>query len=141
MKINVDGLKDSSGEAYPTIAGGTYPVRITKLEPRESGATETYPNGSNSLMVQVTVQPGEEGAGHTMTKFLKVPPYPAEMDVSKHPWHTNQLKRLCVACGIKIKGDELDTDSLFGAEFRAVVTLTEGKKGMQNNIDDYLPMG
>jgi len=141
MKVDVPGLKASSGEAYPTIPAGSYPVGVTKLEPRENKPSDTYPNGSMSLLVQVTVAPGEENAGHKLSKFMKIPPYPKEMDDGKQAWHTNQLKRLCIACGLDITKDSFDTDQLFGQQFTAVVSWKDDGTGPKNEIRDYLTIG
>jgi len=136
MKCNVTGLGENDGEVFPVLDTGSYPVRITEIKDSETKGGKNP--GSPMINIKAVVMQGEDDEGHVLFTSRVMPT--DEMEPKTRNFHTSNLKRLCVACGLEQEDDEFDTDDLMGKEFVAVVVLktVEGQK--KNEIKDCLPL-
>lgn len=133
--IKAEGLAKSDGVVFKTIPEGEYSVRISGIEDREAKTK----NGLRSMLdFKLQVEPGQDNEGHTLNLGIFLPH--EDDNATKRQMSVDSLKRLCIACGINTESDEFDTDALYGASFKAIVTkeTVEGKE--YNRVRDYLPL-
>lgn len=140
MKIQAAGLASATGERFPLIPVGQYPVRIVKVDTEKvTGAESKYP-GSPMLNLQCKIQEGNDHANAMLFLTICLPGEKADAEYNARG--INQLKRLLIACKIPVEGDDLDTNDLMGAEFKANVTVRKNKQTGedQSQIGDTLPL-
>ena len=128
--IHAKGLTQSDGVIFKTIPSGEYILRIAGMEERES-------REKKQAMIEFSAKvEGGEHNGENIKFWLMLPV--EGIDPMQYQRNVDTLKRICIACGIATSTDELDTDNLMGASFKAVITETEKDGKKQNNVKDYL---
>lgn len=133
--INIAGLKEASGEVFPTIPAGSYKARITKVEETVTGKDSKNPG---SPMLKFTVKLIDAEAQNQQL-FMNILLPCQNADAEKNEMSKNRVKRLVIACGLTAD-DQFDTGDFMGAEFLAVVALTEKDGVKRNEIKDQLPI-
>jgi len=140
-KGTATGLAGSDGVIFKTIAPGTYQARVVKVEDKEAGSNAKHP-GTPMVNITYRVLSDDEALdGRTLfqTQMLPYADWMNEEDTRKQ---LAAMKRIYVALGIELDGDEYDTDDWVGEECQIVVVENEYPKGsgtMVNNITDVLP--
>ena len=135
--VDVSGLADSDGQVFKAVPAGRYPMRVVKVEDKETGPNSKHP-GQPMLSLILKVMPGKDYEGEQLFYNSVYPNSTMEERAKK--MSVDRLKQLIIAAGIELDGDSFDSSELQGAEVCAVVTTkTEGGK-TTNNIQEFLPL-
>lgn len=142
-KINLEGhYNEATGEIFPHIPAGIYPLRIVKIKRGKNQAdSPMFPNCSH-LQVEMKVREDHpDHAGHSLTMWLTVP----DSDMSSSDFRNclNKIKRLFMATDTEVADENPDDDDLHGAEFAGKVTaspMKADKNKFRNYVNDYLPL-
>lgn len=135
--VNVAGLKDDEGKLFEVVPAGKYEMQIISVDEGETGPTSKNP-GAPMLKVKCRIIDGEHAERVLFTNIM-IPT--ANMDENAIKLNRARLKRLCMACGLNITTDGLDTQDLIGATFMGVVGVRKDKNDPNkefNDINDYL---
>jgi len=140
-KGQAKGLADSDGVIFQTVPVGTYSARVTKVEDKEASSTAKHP-GTAMVNVHFRILDDDEAIdGRVLFNNIMLP-YAAWMTAEDNRKQLAAMKKMYVALGIELDGDEYDTDDWVGEECQIVVVENEYPKGsgtLVNNISDVLP--
>jgi len=134
--VTVEGLAESDGVVFKALPAGRYPVRVVKIEEKETGPNSKNPGQPMlSMILRVTAQDEEYADEQLFYNSV----YPNEtMEARNRAMSVARIKQLIVASGLDIEGDSFDPMELAGCEMCAVVTqkVQDGKP--TNNIQEFL---
>lgn len=137
-KIEVEGLEASDGVVFGAIPAGRYPVRIVKVEDKETGPNAKVP-GQPMLSLVLKVTADCEDHADEQLFFNSVHPNDTMSEKGKK-MATAKLKQLIIAAGLDIEGDSFDTSDLYGCEICAIVTCKTSDGKESNNVQEFLPL-
>ena len=131
--INITGLQAAKGEGFKPVPAGTYVVNISKTEvkPCKDGQKQM-------LKVNFRINDGSEFNGKPIFDQIVLPHH--SMSETANEMSANKVKRLCLATGVEVTGDDLDPNTFTGRTLRIEVTVRQYEGKDQNEVRDYLPM-
>lgn len=130
--VSIKGLNAAKGEGHVVVPMGTYVANIGKVE-----VVPCKDPSKQMLKVMFRINDGSEHNGRPIFDQIVLPG--AAMSETANEMSANRIKRLCIAAGISVEGDELDIMSLNGKMVKIEVGIRQYQGRDQNEVRDYLP--
>ena len=140
-KGTAQGLAESDGVVFQNVPPGSYAARVVKVEDKESSSQSKHP-GTPMVSISFRILSDDEALDGRTLFMVQMLPYASWMNEEDNRKQLAAMKRMYVALGLELDGDEYDTDDWIGEECTIVVTEQEYPKGsgtMKNNVSDVLP--